>query len=118
MKICNQCGQRCKDSESFCNNCGGYLRPVKKSKWYNFSGKVILIVAIVFGLALIGTIFALFLPKTKEKKVERYVTPTIEDCYVPQMENIVYLDKKESYGYVNNMVLAYFAIGTSEDRIQ
>ena len=41
----------------------------------------------------------------------------INKSYIPNSENIVYQNESHSFGYVNNMILAFFNASTSEEEI-
>lgn len=42
---------------------------------------------------------------------------TVNGCYVPKEENIVYQNEDKSLGYVNNIILVFFNHDTSEENI-
>jgi hypothetical protein len=47
-----------------------------------------------------------------------FTAQEMRECYVPDAENIVYANKEETYGYVNNVVLLFADRSMTEDRLQ
>lgn len=110
----------------------------KKAKWVsmtigqkirNFFSKLIVLLLVLM-LLTVGIVVALvyfnlldiplmsaILEEIGMVSAPPFVTQTVDGCYIPEEDNIVYENASQSFGYVNNMVLVFIYEGVSDERI-